>query len=268
MQGQPSQSMGAKPANFRQGDWSCPSCQAHNFASKAACFKCRSPKPGGVDNAALGLGGSAALGLGGLDQSALLSLMNQNLMTQNLLGMIGGNSGVGGLGGLGGLSGLGALGISGLGGGLPPNFRAGDWFCPSCNAHNYQSKTSCFTCHRLKPGLPPAMAALNATSQGAGNPPGFRSGDWMCVCGNHNFASRTQCHKCHANRHSGPVADVANALDVDPTDYTAALNAFIAEAPVRAAASEAPRARSRSRSPSKTAASATTRSRSRSPRRE
>ncbi len=92
-QGQLMQPMGAaaKP-NFRHGDWSCPSCQAHNFASKAACFKCRAAKPGGMDG---------ALALAGLDQSALL----QNLMTQNLLGMMGGSSGLDGLGNLGNLSG-------------------------------------------------------------------------------------------------------------------------------------------------------------------
>ena len=38
-------------ANFardvRPGDWNCPSCNAHNFASRNECFKCRTPKPGG-----------------------------------------------------------------------------------------------------------------------------------------------------------------------------------------------------------------------------
>jgi phosphopantetheinyl transferase (holo-ACP synthase) len=33
----------------RPGDWECPSCGANVFASKSACFKCNTPKPGGGD---------------------------------------------------------------------------------------------------------------------------------------------------------------------------------------------------------------------------
>jgi hypothetical protein len=32
------------PENFRSGDWMCNNCRAHNFASRASCFKC-SNKP-------------------------------------------------------------------------------------------------------------------------------------------------------------------------------------------------------------------------------
>ena len=32
-------------ASFRAGDWNCPACNAHNFASKTACFRCQAPKP-------------------------------------------------------------------------------------------------------------------------------------------------------------------------------------------------------------------------------
>lgn len=35
----------AKPDNFREGDWMCPSCSAHNYASKSSCHKCGKPKP-------------------------------------------------------------------------------------------------------------------------------------------------------------------------------------------------------------------------------
>ena len=30
---------------FKPGDWAYPSCQAHNFLSRTACFKCSIPKP-------------------------------------------------------------------------------------------------------------------------------------------------------------------------------------------------------------------------------
>lgn len=33
------------PANFRDGDWMCPNCNNHNFASKQNCNKCQDPRP-------------------------------------------------------------------------------------------------------------------------------------------------------------------------------------------------------------------------------
>mmetsp|Transcript_40918 Transcript_40918/g.91511 ORF Transcript_40918/g.91511 Transcript_40918/m.91511 type:complete len:390 (-) Transcript_40918:33-1202(-) len=38
----PSEGKGAKP--WKQGDWSCPSCGAHNFAKRSACFQCGAEK--------------------------------------------------------------------------------------------------------------------------------------------------------------------------------------------------------------------------------
>merc|ERR1719253_158429 len=34
----------------KPGDWECPNCGANNFASKVACFKCGTEKPGGGDD--------------------------------------------------------------------------------------------------------------------------------------------------------------------------------------------------------------------------
>jgi len=31
----------------RPGDWDCPACNAHNYASKTSCFICKKPKPDG-----------------------------------------------------------------------------------------------------------------------------------------------------------------------------------------------------------------------------
>jgi len=36
----------ARVIKMRPGDWTCPACQAHVFASRTTCFKCRAPKPG------------------------------------------------------------------------------------------------------------------------------------------------------------------------------------------------------------------------------
>ena len=32
---------------MREGDWICSGCKGHNFASKIACFTCRTPRPPG-----------------------------------------------------------------------------------------------------------------------------------------------------------------------------------------------------------------------------
>ena len=36
------------PPPRRPGDWDCPSCSAVVFASRAECFKCKGPRPGGA----------------------------------------------------------------------------------------------------------------------------------------------------------------------------------------------------------------------------
>jgi len=36
-------------AERRQGDWDCPSCDAHNYASKINCFVCKKPKPKDIE---------------------------------------------------------------------------------------------------------------------------------------------------------------------------------------------------------------------------
>eukprot|EP00966_Prymnesium_polylepis_P094698 2192212-Prymnesium_polylepis.1 len=37
---------GGGDLNVRPGDWTCDNCGAHVFASKLACFRCHTPKPG------------------------------------------------------------------------------------------------------------------------------------------------------------------------------------------------------------------------------
>ena len=36
--------------NWRPGDWECPMCQGHNFASKQMCFKCKCARPKETQN--------------------------------------------------------------------------------------------------------------------------------------------------------------------------------------------------------------------------
>ena len=35
------------PPNFKEGDWMCPKCNAHNFRDKDQCFKCGTDRPAG-----------------------------------------------------------------------------------------------------------------------------------------------------------------------------------------------------------------------------
>ena len=38
---------GGGAREVRPGDWMCPSCNNHNFASRMMCKQCNAPKPGG-----------------------------------------------------------------------------------------------------------------------------------------------------------------------------------------------------------------------------
>ncbi|KAK9835616.1 hypothetical protein WJX74_004252 [Apatococcus lobatus] len=104
----------------------------------------------------------------------------------------------------------------GGGGGSRQEWRAGDWSCRSCQAHNFASRGRCFTCGADKP--PSAIASLvsgtGSTSSfnpagigmrsgmgggGGGSTQSFKPGDWACsACQSHNFASRTACYRCQA----------------------------------------------------------------------
>ncbi|KAL2929485.1 putative RNA-binding protein C17H9.04c [Bienertia sinuspersici] len=88
---------------------------------------------------------------------------------------------------------------------------AGDWYCQAmnCGAHNYASRTICFRCGAQRPEC--NFGANNVISSSAGfgseaNPPGWKSGDWICTrpgCNKHNYACRMECFKCKAPRDFG-----------------------------------------------------------------
>jgi len=194
---------------MRPGDWICPGCSNHNYASRAACYRCQLPK-----HTAVVWGGSAN----------------------------GGNTQLAGIGGMG------AAAVVSMSGGTPTNsaassggidMRPGDWLCQVCSNHNYASKQACNRCatpkglttaahgvKQLRPGdwlcdgpggcnnvnfasrrqcnkcgrdKPASSTSVSASAATAGmaGTANVRAGDWGCVkCGNHNYASRTACNKC------------------------------------------------------------------------
>ncbi len=82
----------------------------------------------------------------------------------------------------------------------------GDWKCPRCNAHNYASRSECFTCRA--PKLVGTVDAVDASMQARlvaktnnGASQQVRPGDWKCPrCDAYNYASRSECFKCRTQK--------------------------------------------------------------------
>ncbi|KAG0255527.1 hypothetical protein DFQ27_006213 [Actinomortierella ambigua] len=112
---------GGMNSSFRPGDWSCPSCNSHNFASRYQCMRCGLAKPAHLSSG--GPGGPQ------------------------------GGSG-GGSGGYGsGMGGSGGGGSGGVGGGANAPMKPGDWICPNsqCGYHNFAKRITCARCNTLAP---------------------------------------------------------------------------------------------------------------------
>ncbi|RKO91961.1 ribonuclease H-like domain-containing protein, partial [Blyttiomyces helicus] len=147
-------------ADMKPGDWMCPGCSYHNFASRRSCFKCHTNNPSP----------SAAFPVNATMMSQTLKpgdwiCPNPQCKFQNFaarlecmrcrgrkpaMGM-GMNMGMN----MGGYGGYGAppraQGISakpGGRGGRGGGDRPGDWSCPNdaCRYHNYASRTECYRC--------------------------------------------------------------------------------------------------------------------------
>lgn len=150
---------GARPppeGKGQPGDWMCPMCQNHNYKMRQVCNKCAAPKPGGKGNS-----GPAMCGKGGCQFNDMIGLMNYV--------MGGGKGGAMGLG-----CGMGGQQAGGCGG----DFRQGDWVCADCNNHNYAKREVCNKC-----GAPrPALGHPGGFGKGCGgpvNPYGCRGGTGM-----------------------------------------------------------------------------------------
>jgi len=111
--------------NRRPGDWDCPACFAHNFASRSECFKCKYMKPGGITRrpgdwwCGKCNGHNYAYRVDcfkcGADKADGLNEPNTNV------------------------------------GPAERGRWAGDWDCPNCNANCFGSRMECFKCGEPKP---------------------------------------------------------------------------------------------------------------------
>ena len=174
----------------RPGDWYCENCNAHNFASRNACFKCKEIKKNVTPvmqpppQASSPTGSSG----GGMEREFVPPppLGNPSTAGANQVDDYDDDDK--------------ANGYS-HNGGVEAALRPGDWLCAGCRAHNFASRGACFKCKTRKSGFsegPPSSREQrdDDDDDGRGGFP-MRSGDWLCDgCGAHNFASRGACFKC------------------------------------------------------------------------
>lgn len=167
-------SCGSVRDGMKQGDWVCRSCRNHNFASRQQCNKCQEPK-------------SPEAGALGCNQGGFGMMMAQKHAESAWMPPGGVRMFSGGMMPLAmpkpmqldwvGRAASMRYSTTSLGV-LPGNMKPGDWLCPSCNNHNYASRVNCNSCGGVRNGM--------------------KQGDWVCrSCRNHNFASRHECNKCH-----------------------------------------------------------------------
>lgn len=80
------------------------------------------------------------------------------------------------------------------------SMRAGDWLCPSCNAHVFAGKTNCFHCDEPKPEGAEAVGFRGEGRGGGRRGRGegqVKPGDWTCPeCGANVFARKENCFRC------------------------------------------------------------------------
>eukprot|EP00930_Biecheleria_cincta_P084028 TRINITY_DN73526_c0_g1_i1.p1 TRINITY_DN73526_c0_g1~~TRINITY_DN73526_c0_g1_i1.p1 ORF type:complete len:341 (+),score=42.21 TRINITY_DN73526_c0_g1_i1:49-1023(+) len=150
--------------DFREGDWTCPECGNHNFASRESCNRCGEHKAPPARYGAPARPTSARPSPYDRppQHAARPSPYDRSSPRGPPL-----------------LAARAPMPSQGKGG---KAMRDGDWICSGCSNHNFASRENCNRCNMPK------------------NPPAnFRPGDWVCIdCKNHNFASKSACNRCGA----------------------------------------------------------------------
>eukprot|EP00927_Polykrikos_kofoidii_P065698 TRINITY_DN61431_c0_g1_i1.p1 TRINITY_DN61431_c0_g1~~TRINITY_DN61431_c0_g1_i1.p1 ORF type:complete len:241 (+),score=18.33 TRINITY_DN61431_c0_g1_i1:79-801(+) len=191
-------------AEMREGDWTCPSCSNHNYASRLACNRCSTPKMMGGGCGGYGMSKAQAnnaraspygmpvaqpAGQGKAGDWTCQSCSNNNyahrmvcnrckMPRMGSVGMMQGPYGIMGMHPMMGMMGN-------------RQMRPGDWMCRACNNHNFANREACNKCD-----IPKSVYIAKT---------GMREGDWLCPqCQNHNYASKTACNKCQRPKGNAP----------------------------------------------------------------
>lgn len=211
---------GQRVPEKRPGDWTCPSCGANVFASKIACYQCRTPRPESAGPVRPPPKVARRPGDWTCPKCEATCFASKNVCFRcqmprpnHLRGMM-----------------------------EHENMRPGDWTCPSCRSHCYASRTSCFRCGTPKMmmggmmgggmyGGGPFGGMYGGGMYGGGMPQfppprsqhnNVRPGDWTCPsCQSNCFASRSACFRCQTPKpsHLGPAIDTRHS-NVRPGDWT------------------------------------------------
>jgi len=170
----------AAPAGGKQGDWTCPGCQNHNYHHRIQCNRCGGPRAG---------------------QTYMPPMPPPMQAQQMMMKMLGAATGRPGDWQCRACQNLNyasreqcnKCGIAKDVFIAPTGMREGDWICSSCQNHNYASKTACNKCA----GPKDSANYTHAGGKGGGGKGKLREGDWMCPsCNNHNYASKQVCNRC------------------------------------------------------------------------
>jgi len=172
---------GSGPA-MMEGDWNCASCGDHQFARNMACRKCGAPKSDGSTEAS---------------PAPMIPFAGKGKFKKAVPDAFG----------------MGSKASS-------ASVEQGDWFCASCNDHQFARNIACRKCGASRPddaedasgafSLQGSGGAAKLFQQVAAQPafPSFgggggggaqqaMQGDWNCpACGDHQFARNQQCRKC------------------------------------------------------------------------
>lgn len=167
---------------FRNGDWSCSACGTHNFARRSACFQCRKQRPEGSDWICM------ECNMNNFARRAYcFGCQAPKYQSDRDSNHYHGNSPYYN-------NGPPNNGYYSRGpppqrnGGMGRNpIRNGDWMCSGCNFHNFARRETCKGCGEHK--------GENEVIQDRRQ--GVQPGDWSCdACGENNWARRTKCYKC------------------------------------------------------------------------
>ncbi|TPX57043.1 hypothetical protein SpCBS45565_g08284 [Spizellomyces sp. 'palustris'] len=178
----------------KPGDWLCPTCQFHNFASRRSCSKCHAVNPSPtpyVSNQPLKPGDWICQ-----DPTCTFQNFASRMLCMRCRGPRPAGMELARPNGMNGTLGISFLTPDGTPvQQRPQEVRPGDWFCPNCQFHNFASRRNCVKCSlTVTLPAPPRSFAPN------------KPGDWACpnpACGFHNFQYRNECKVCQTVKPAG-----------------------------------------------------------------